>query len=103
MARPIACELPFPSDLRDAPELACLAVLDTALVAAEVALVAAEPMLDRDPRHALAHDPNLPPRYHLACNILALVDALRTALGCYRQAVCDEYFDRAVDSGDLPF
>ena len=95
--------MPCVSELRDAPELGCLALLDSALVAAELALVAAEPELDHDPRRRSVHNPRLSARYHLACTVLALADALRTSLGCYRQAVSDEYFEKAGDDRDIPF
>lgn len=103
MAAPRPCHLPFVGELRDAPELGALAILDCALVAAEIALVAVEPELDRDPRRRNAHDPRLSARYHLACTVLALADALRTALGSYRQAVSDEYVEKANTDGDVPF
>jgi hypothetical protein len=103
MAAPKPCDIPLVSELRDAPELGCLALLDTALVAAEIALVSVEPELDRDPRLNSPHDPRLSERYHRACTVLALIDALRTSLGCYRRAVADEYFDKADADGDIPF
>jgi hypothetical protein len=103
MAVPRPCNIPCASELRNAPELACLALLDSALVAAELALVAAEPELDHDPRRRSVHDPRLSARYHLACTVLALTDALRTSLGCYRQVVSDEYSDKAGTDRDIPF
>jgi hypothetical protein len=100
---PRPCDLPSPRELAHAPELGGLAVLDTVLVAVQLALVAAEPALDHDPRFRPVHDRFLSPRYHLACNVIALIGALRTAIGCYRQAVSDEYYDKLDEIGDLPF
>jgi len=101
MAAPLPSDTPLVSQLREAPELGCLAVLDAALLAAELALVAAEPALDRDPRRRRAHDPNLSARYHVACTLLGLLDALRTALGSYRHAVAEESLRDDADMDDL--
>ena len=103
MAAPVPSDTPLLSELRRAPELACLAVLDAALLGAELALVAAEPALDRDPRLRHAQDPQLPTRYHVACTLLGLIDALRTSLGCYRHAVAEESLSQRPDADDLPF
>ncbi len=77
--------MPTPSELRYAPELAALAVLDASLEAATRALMAAHPELcdDRLPRaslHAVIRGHRL---LHLALN-------LQVALARYRQAALPE-------------
>lgn len=74
--------LPTPYELSDAPELAVLAVLDTAIEAVTRALVAAHPELcdDRGPRSK--QEPVVS-----ACRFLTRVHKLQAALARYRQAV----------------
>ena len=84
---PLADPDPPPIDRRllaAAPELASLALLDTALAICTTALLAEHPTLDHD----LRPDPE-PPSLREARRLLAAVQRFRCTVARYRSAVID--------------
>jgi hypothetical protein len=77
--------IPTPAQLRAAPQLAALAILDAALVTAEEVLLAHHPALD-DLDGALYGD-SLPPDGALVPILIARFDELHHLLGRYHVAV----------------
>ena len=77
--------MPTPDELNHAPELAVLAVLDTAIEAATRALVAAYPGLSEDWRVRSRTQPEVS-----AYRLLSRMGKVEAALGRYRQAVLRE-------------
>jgi hypothetical protein len=81
----ITLALPTPAQLRAAPELAALALLDAALVTAEEALLAHHPGLgDLDDK---LHGERAPPDGSLVPILVARFDELHHLLGRYHLAV----------------
>lgn len=86
--------IPTPQQLTEAPELAALSMLDSALVTAVHALAAAHPNVwwldelpddwvpDPDARPGMPHPPP-PPAIGLAADIMDAADRLRDALVAY--------------------
>ena len=83
--------LPTPDELNDAPELAVLAVLDTAIEAAARALVVTHPELWDDWGPRCKQEPVVS-----ACRLLSRAHKLQAALDRYRRAVLR---DPRVESG----
>lgn len=79
--------------LRAAPELATLALLDTALTVCSSALLAEHPTLDHD----LRPDPE-PPSLREARRMLAAARRFRSTITRYRNAVIDSIVPRRDDS-----
>lgn len=92
--------IPLPPELDHHFELASLAVLDAALLAAEHALVAAHPHMRACEPAAQIGSP--PDSYWIATVLLSLADQLRIALDAYRQAAEQER-QRIADDQDFPF
>ena len=81
----ITLALPTPAQLRAAPELAALAILDAALVTAEEVLLAHHPNLgDLD---GVLHGERAPPDGCLVPILVASFDELHHLLGRYHVAV----------------
>ncbi len=81
----ITLALPTPAQLRAAPQLAALAILDAALVTAEEALLAHHPDLgDLD---SAPHGKRAPPDGSLVPTLVAHFDELHYLLGRYHVAV----------------
>jgi hypothetical protein len=81
----ITLALPTPAQLRAAPELAALALLDAALVTAEEALLAHHPGLgDLD---GVLHGERAPPEASLVPILVARFDELHHLLARYHLAV----------------
>lgn len=90
----ITTALPTPAQLRAAPQLAALAILDAALVTAEEVLLAHHPDLgDLDRERA-------PPDGSLVPILVAHFDELHYLLGRYHAAVRAALLD---PNDDLPF
>jgi hypothetical protein len=81
---------PEPRDLRAAPELAVLAVLDDVLETAVLAILAANPQLEHDPFEPYwqTSEP-APPRLYTADAVIYVAHGLRCAVDRYRCAVHD--------------
>jgi hypothetical protein len=77
--------LPTHAQLRAAPQLAALAILDAALLTAEEALLAHHPA--RDDFDGDLHGPSPPPDHLLAAILVARLDELHHLLGRYNVAV----------------
>jgi len=88
---------PFVHDLRQAPELAVLAVLQAGLRATLVALSAEHPTLDD------LGAPREPPTLRQARQLVAAALALSTALDDYRHAVIATLGPRIPPVDDVPF
>ena len=82
--------------LAAAPELATLALLDTALDVSTTALLAEHPILD----HELRPDPE-PPSLREARRLIAAAHRLRCTVARYRSAVIDSLVPRRDDT--VPF
>ncbi len=81
----ITTTLPTPAQLRAAPQLAALAILDAALVTAEEALLAHHPHIgDLD---SFLHGERAPPVDGLVPILVAHFDELHHLLGRYHAAV----------------
>ena len=93
----IVVALPTPGQLRAAPQLAALAILDAALVTAEEALLALHP--DVGDLDAILHGERAPPDGSLVPILVAHFDELHYLLGRYDAAI------RAglVPHNDFPF
>ena len=77
--------IPTPAELRAAPQLAALAILDASLVTAEEVLLAHHPDLgDLD---GVLHGERAPPDSSLVPILVAHFDELHFLLGRYRAAV----------------
>ena len=81
----IVAALPTHAQLRAAPELAALAILDAALVTAQEALLAYHPA--REDFDGDLHVPSPPPEHLLVAILVARVDELHHLLGRYHAAV----------------
>ena len=79
--------------LTAAPELAALALLDTALDVCTTALLAEHPTLDPD----LRHDPE-PLSIREARRLIAVAHRLRRTVACYKNAVIDSLIPRPDDN-----
>jgi hypothetical protein len=79
---------PTPGEILDNPEVAALAVLETALHVTKSALVAGHPDLD-SPEDYLRH-PALPGSSALLWTLLTLIDMLSGQLGLYRNLLAEE-------------
>lgn len=88
---------PLVSDLRQAPELAVLAVLHAGLRATLVALTAEHPTLDD------LGDPHEPPTLRQARRLVGAALALSAALDGYRRAVIAAVNPRIPPLDDVPF
>jgi hypothetical protein len=83
--------------LAAAPELATLALLDSALAVCTSALLAEHPTLNHD----LRPDPE-PPSLREARRLLAAAQRFRCTVACYRNAVIDSLVPLRADDTD-PF
>jgi hypothetical protein len=90
--------IPTPAQLRVAPQLAALAILDAALITAEEALLAHHPVLDE--LDVILHGDPPPPDGCLVPILIAHFDELHHLLGRYQAAVRTSLL--AV-SNDFPF
>ena len=77
--------IPTPAQLRAAPELAALAILDAALITAEEALLAHHP--DIGDLDGILHGERAPPDDSLVPILVAYFDELHYLLGRYHLAV----------------
>lgn len=77
--------IPTPAQLRAAPELAALAILDAALITAEEALLAHRP--DIGDLDGILHGERAPPDSSLVPILIAHFDELHYLLGRYHVAV----------------
>lgn len=93
-------EIPPPPELDHAPELAVLAALEAALLAARFALIATHPPL-RDAECTAGED--APDSYWIALVFLTLADQLADVLGGYRCAIARERCGSRDRDDDLPF
>ena len=81
----IVLALPTPGQLRTAPQLAALAILDAALVTAEEALLAHHPEVEDLDR--ILHGERAPPNGSLVPILVSHFDELHYLLGRYYTAV----------------
>jgi hypothetical protein len=79
--------------LAAAPELAALALLDSALTVCTLALLAEHPTLD----HELRPDPE-PPSLREARRLIAAAQRFRTTIARYRHAVIDSLVPKSHDA-----
>lgn len=89
-------KIPRRRDLVQAPELAVLAVVETALLALERSLCAEHPML-------LDLSPADPPTISAARHVLSALRPLRRAARRYRAAVRDSQRPSSITVADDPF
>jgi len=79
-------QLPTPADIADNPELASLAILDSALDISATAILAQYPEIHSPDWPLDSHPPPDPPTY--AANVLlTLLGATRTAVRSYRETI----------------
>ncbi len=90
-------EIPTPTDLDRAPELAVIAALDAALKASVFAIIAAHPPLRDD--DAIVGD-DTPDSYWVASVFLTLADQLGEAISAYHRAIEREH---AIPDSEFPF
>lgn len=87
-------EIPTPTDLDRAPELAVIAVLDAALKASANAMISAHPPL-RDPDCSVGNAADL-----VASVFLSIANQLGEAISAYHRAIEREH---AIPDSEFPF